>query len=479
MEVLCKEKEMAMKNKELDEYELARLSGCYLQREVYGQLVKWKKEKARDHVACFLRGARRSGKSVLALQLAHEEYRSFIKVSFDRATDAVKELFVNGLLDLDTFYDSLMVAYDTVLHEGESLLILDEVQLWKPARQAIKTLLLDGRYDILETGSLATIVKSDEKEEKYLLPSEELTIDVHPLSFREFLLNDGQEAAVRLIESSLRSNKPFGAGYRAIYRKFREYMIVGGMPKPLRTYLLTHDFEKAEEEKRSILSLYRDDVSTQKKVNPAFALSVLDSVPSELSHHDSRFRLSHLSSSARLRDYAAPMKWLSDAGILSFAYPVEDPSPLPLLTIRPDEFKAYLLDTGLLYSLTYLSLKQDELFFKRLLLDTLHVNEGMFAENYAAQALSCCGSKVCYYVKRDERTFKTILEVDFLMLEGTKITPIEVKSSDDYSHRSLTKFKNTFQKLVNQGILLYDGDIATRDGVRYYPLFVFEWLLRS
>lgn len=465
--------------KELDEYEIAMQSGCYLQRDVYEKLSRWKKERARNHVACFLRGARRTGKSVLALQLAHQEYKSFIKVSFDRASPEVKDLFVHNLGDLNDFYDRLMVAYDQVLYPGESLLILDEIQLYKPARQAIKTLLLDGRYDILETGSLASIVKSSNEEEPYLLPSEEDTIDVGPLGFREFLLNKHQDAALRLLDSAMDKRKPIGAAYGAINRLFREYLIVGGMPKALQTYLLTNDFGKAEEEKRSILSLYRADILAQKKVQPAYALSVLDLIPSELSQYDSRFRLSHINQNARLREYTAPLQWLSDAGIATISYPVTDPSPLPLLTLNPSEFKVYLLDTGLLYSLSYLAVTQDPLFFKRLLSDTLHVNEGMFAENYVAQALSHCGSKVCYYVKREKVTYKTVMQIDFLFIENAKITPVEVKSSEDYSHSSLIKFKSTFQKVVNDGVILYDGDIKEKDGIRYYPLFLTEWLIRA
>lgn len=464
-----------MKN-ELDEYELALQSGLYLHRDCYEELLAWKNKRARNHVACFLKGARRVGKSVVALELAHKEYRSFIKISFDKASPKIKDLFIDSLESLDYFYDQLMVNYDTVLYPGESLIILDEIQLYKPARQAIKTLLLDGRYDILETGSLASVVKSNDEEENYLLPSEEDTIEVHPLTFSEFLKNDNQEVAFQLLSDCAKNNKPLFAAYRNIYRKFREYLIVGGMPKPLRTYLLTKDFQSVELEKQSIISLYKDDLAKQKKVNSAYALSILELIPSELSHHDSRFRYSHISSSAREREYDAPMRWLADADIVNLSYPVNEPSPLPLLTLNPSEFKAYLIDTGLLYSLTYSTVKHDDLFYKRLLLDTLHVNEGMFVENYAAQSLRSKSNKLCYYVKRDNKTYKTLMEIDFLCMKNEKITPLEIKSSDDYSHKSLISFKNAFQSLVNNGIVLYDGDIKREGDIYYYPVFLLDWL---
>ena len=461
---------------ELDEYELALENGFYLQRDCYEDLLNWKNNRARKHVACFLKGARRVGKSVIALELAHKEYRSFIKISFDKASPMIKNLFVDSLEDLDYFYDQLMVSYNKVLYPGESLIILDEIQLYKPARQAIKTLLLDGRYDILETGSLASVVKSSDEDDDYLLPSEEDTIEVCPLSFSEFLKNDKQDTAIQLLYDCAKKNKPLQAAYKNIYRKFREYLIVGGMPKPLSTYLESRDFQSVELEKQSIISLYKDDLSKQKRVNPVYSLSILELIPSELSHHDSRFRYSHINGNARERDYDAPMKWLADADIINLSYPVNEPSPLPLLTINPSEFKAYLIDTGLLYSLTYSTVNHDELFYKRLLLDTLHINEGMFVENYVAQALKRNGNKLCYYVKRDKQTYKTIIEIDFLCLKDEKITPIEAKSAGDYSHNSLLKFKNTFKSLVNSGIVLYDGDIKREDDIYYYPLFLLDWL---
>lgn len=460
----------------LDEYEVALESGLYLERDCYSSLLFWKNNRARKHVACFLRGARRVGKSVLALELAHKEYRSFIKISFDKASPLIKNLFVESLDDLDYFYDQIMVAYGKSLYPGESLLILDEIQLFKPARQAIKTLLLDGRYDILETGSLASVVKASEEEENYLLPSEEDTIEVHPLSFKEFLKNDKQEAMIKFLSDCARKKKPLNAAYKSIYRKFREYLLVGGMPKPLTTYLETKDFGEAEREKQAIISLYKDDLTKQKRVNSGYALSILELIPTELSHHDSRFRYSHINEDARERNYAAPMQWLNHADIIHLSYPIHEPSPLPLLTLNPTEFKAYLLDTGLLYSLTYSNVTHTELFYKRLLLDTLHVNEGMFIENYVAQGLSFKGNKVCYYVERDKKTYKTIMEIDFLCLRDEKITPIEVKSSDDYSHRSLIKFKKKFQSMVNEGVILYDGDIKAEDGVFYYPVFMLDWI---
>ncbi len=458
-----------------DEYELAVEKGCYIERDCYSKLLDWKKRKARNHKALFIRGARRVGKSVLALELAHKEYRSFIKISFDRANDDLKNLFVNELNDLEYFYSVLETAFSTKLYVGESLIILDEIQLFKPARQAIKTLLLDGRYDIIETGSLASIVKSND-EEDYLLPSEETKIDVNPVSFSEYLKACDDKLSLELMDKCFEMKKPLGAAYRKIYAKFREYLFAGGMPAPLSTYIKTKSLTEAEETKREIIELYRDDFAKQKNKNPIYVASIFDMIPSELSNHDKRFKYTHINRQARERDYNGAFNWLVKAYIVNPCYNSTDPSVLPTLTMNGFDFKAYFIDTGLLYTLSFMDTEQDELFYKSLIFEKLHLNEGMFAENYVAQALKNNGKRLFYYEKRDAATHKTVMEVDFLTVQNKKITPLEVKSGDDITTRSLAKFKNAFTNRVNNGIVLYDGDLKIEDDVLYLPLFMIDYL---
>ena len=431
--------------------------------------------KARNHNALFIRGARRVGKSVLALELAHKEYKSFIKISFDRANEDLKNLFVNELNDLDYFYSVLETTFSKKLFEGESLIILDEIQLFKPARQAIKTLLLDGRYDIIETGSLASIVKSN-YDEDYLLTSEETKIDVNPISFFEYLKACGDDLSLELMNTCFLKKKPLGAAYRKIYLKFREYLFVGGMPAPLSTYLKTKSLIEVEEIKREIIELYRDDFAKQKNENPIYVASIFDMIPSELSNHDKRFKYTHINSQAREREYNGAFNWLVKAYIVNPCYNSTDPSVLPTLTMNGFDFKAYLIDTGLLYTLSFMDTDQDEFFYKSLILDKLHLNEGMFAENYISQALKNNGKKLFYYEKRDENTHRTIIEIDFLTIQNRKITPLEVKSGDNITLKSLKKFKETFKNTVNNGIVLYDGDIKIVDDILYLPLFLIDYL---
>ena len=458
-----------------DEYELALENGSYIERDAYDKLLNWKRNKARKHNGLFIRGARRVGKSVLALELAHKEYKSFIKISFDNANDDIKRLFVDDLQDLNYFYSMLEIAFSTKLYENESLIILDEIQLYKPARQALKTLLLDGRYDFIETGSLASIVKFD-PDEDYLLPSEETKIDLGPITFMEYLRAIGDDDSIEFIRNCYEENKPLGVAYRNIYRKFREYMFVGGMPAPLSTYITTNSFIEAEEIKREIIVLYRDDFNKQKNENPIYVSSIFDMIPSELSNHDKRFTYSHINSNAREREYNGPFSWLIKAYIVNACYNSNDPSILPSLTMVGTDFKAYLLDTGLLYTLSFMDIELDEMFYKFLVLDKLHLNEGMFAENYVAQILKTKGKKLFYYEKKDKKTYKTIMEIDFLTIINRKITPLEVKSGDNISVKSLQKFKETFSERTNYGVVLYDGDIKTVDNILYLPIFMIEMM---
>ena len=467
-------------NEQFDEYELALQYGFYVEREVYAKLLKWKNEDAREHKCLFLRGARRVGKSCLALELAHKEYKSFIKVSFDKASTDIKNLFVNSLENLDDFYDQLSIAYRKKLYPGESLIILDEIQLFKPARQAIKTLLLDGRYDILETGSLASIVKKGKNEEHYLLPSEEIKVDVLPITFREYLRAAGKEDVINFIGKTVREHKSFQAAYRAINHDFREYLFVGGMPKAVATYLKTKDLVKVETEKRGILDLYYDDFSTQENVSPLYLTNIFNLIPSELSNHDKRFKLSHIDSQARIREYGTAFTWLKDAYIANLCFNSTDPSVVPLLNADGNDLKAYFIDTGLLYSLSFMKVEQDELFYKSLILDKLHINEGMFMENYVAQVLKTKGYKdLFFYEKRDPKTYKPLMEIDFMAIMNRKVCPLEVKSAEEKDIASLLKFKQKFDGKVYQGMVIYDGDYKVQNNIPFVPIFALDWYLEQ
>ena len=437
-------------------------------RKVYAKMLEWKNEFAPNY-ALFLKGARRVGKSTLAVKLGKEEYKTYIEIRFDKAPDDIKDLFVNSLEDLDSFFNKLQVFYKTRLYPGKSLIILDEIQLFPQARQALKTLLEDKRYDYIETGSLASITK---KSKQRLIPSEEYIVEVLPMDFEEFLWALDDNITIDLIKEHYSKVKPLGKIGKNIMHTFREYLLVGGMPQAVVKYVETKDFGKVDFVKQTILSLYENDIDSQNEENSTYIKNIFMHIPSELSKHDKQFVFSHIDG-ARRREYSGPMKWLNEAMIVNVAENVNDPSvAFNLSTIDPS-FKCYIGDTGLLVSLAYKNKDylENEL-YSAILFDKLHINEGMIIENVVCQSLKANGHNIYFYKKIDKATKKTVMEIDFLIRQGNKVCPIEVKSSDNYTTKSLQIFKKTFSNKIGTLYVLHNGDVKREENIIYLPYYM-------
>ena len=419
-----------------------------------------------------MKGARRVGKTTIAEELGKNEYKSFVTINFQSANDTVRDLFVNSLLDLDYFFNVIQMQYGVKLYKRNSLIILDEIQLYPLARQALKTLLADGRYDYIETGSLAGIKKKTESSE-ILIPSEEYALELFPLDFEEFLRATGDEFTFPIIKSSYENTKPLGKLHKDIFRKFREYMCVGGMPQAVVKYIRTKDFEKVDFAKKEILALYRNDIKSQKEESSTYLGNILDNIPSELSKHEkSGFTLSHVDKNARYREYRGPLSWLSEAMIVNLARNVTDPSPALTLSMDSERFKCYLLDTGLLINLSFGDgTFMDNEFYKAILTDRLHINEGMFVENIVAQCLRSNGHKILFYIEYNNKG-KPVMEIDFLIRKDKKVIPIEVKSGRELAAKSLRNFKTKFSDKVGLQYVLYDGDVKREDEVIFLPYYM-------
>jgi len=438
-------------------------------RKVYDKMLDWKKTKAPNY-ALFLKGARRVGKSTLANKIGREEYRSYIEIRFDKAPDEIKDLFVNSLEDLDTFFNKLQIFYGKRLYVRESLIILDEIQLFPLARQALKTLLDDKRYDYIETGSLASIKK---RSKTILIPSEEYHLNVYPLDFEEYLWAIGDEITFNVVKNHFDKLKPLGSINKKIMNLFREYMLVGGMPQAVDKYIQTKDFGEVDFVKQGILNLYEADVDSQEEENPTYVKNVFFHIPSELSKHDKRYNVSHVDPNARLREYKGPINWLDEAMIINIAENVNDPSAAFNLSTIDPSFKCYMGDTGLLISLAYKN--QDYLsneLYKAILFDKLHVNEGMIIENIVSQSLVSKGDKLYYYKKVDKEKKQVTMEIDFLIRRENKVIPIEVKSSSAKSIVSLKKFKVAFSNKIGLQYVLYNGDIKREEETIYLPYYM-------
>ena len=445
------------------------MSEILFSRKIYSEMLKWKKEYAPAY-ALFLKGARRVGKTTLAEKLGAEEYKTYILISFDKVSDDIKKLFLSSLDDLEYFFNVLQLNFKTKLYEHESLIILDEIQLFPEARQALKTLLKDSRYHYLETGSLAIIKK---KGRDILIPSEEYPLDVLPLDFEEFLWATDDYITMDLIRTHYENKKEFKEMYNVIKKSFREYMLVGGMPQAVLEYIKSKDLSKVDFIKQRILDLYESDMVEQKEENSIYVKSFFDRIPSELSKHDKKYILTHVSPNARFRDYGGPIEWLDQAMIINIANSITDPNVALNLSVVDASFKCYMMDTGLLISLAYRdgNLLDNEL-YKAILLDKLHINEGMIVENMVAQALRYNKHNMCYYKKVDKESKRTVIDVDFLIRKNNKVLPIEVKSSRRTTIKSLKAFRKMFPKKLGEAYVLYDGDIKIEDDVVYLPYFM-------
>jgi len=428
----------------------------YFKRKVYDNMVFWKENAAPDY-ALFLKGARRTGKSTLAERFGCENYKSYILIRFDKASPLIKSLFTDSLDDLDNFFNVLQVVYKKKLYKRESLIILDEIQLFPLARQALKTLLEDGRYDYIETGSLATVQK---RNLEILIPSEEYPINVNPMDFEEFLWAIGDEFTMDIIKEHFLSKKEFGTQLlHSIMKRYREYMCVGGMPQAINAYIETKDFGKVDFVKQGILNLYSSDMESQQEQNSDHAINFFNRIPSELSKHDKRYVVSHIDKNARVRDFGGAIKWLDDARIINIAQKVTELSVAFNLSADDSSFKCYLSDTGLLVSLAYKDRPylENEL-YGSILADKLQVNEGMLIENLVAQSLAANGHQV-YFYKKEDKSEKKVYEVDFVIREKNRIKLVEVKSSGSKCIKSLKKAKEAYGKTISEMIVLHSGEI--------------------
>ena len=266
-----------------------------LKRKIYDELLEWK-NVSNGSSAMLIEGARRTGKSFIAEQFAKCEYDSYILIDFSKAPRQVKEWFDLYMEDLDTLLMNIQLHYKKRLTPRRSVIIFDEVQDCPRARAAIKHLVKDGRFDYLETGSLISIKRN---VKNILIPSEEDSVAMYPMDFEEFLWAMGDEMLMPYIRQQFERKLPLGDFHRRAMDMFRLYMIVGGMPQAVQTYIETHDFEKVDYVKRQILRLYRNDIKKYAEGAETRVTAIYDELPSQLQKHEKKFRLSALKEEAR------------------------------------------------------------------------------------------------------------------------------------------------------------------------------------
>lgn len=445
-----------------------------MKRKIYSQLVEWKQTE-NGKSALLIEGARRIGKSYIVEEFARNEYDSYILIDFNHADAEVIAFFENYATRLDLLFQMLSLHYNVQLKKRKSLIIFDEVQQYPPARALIKYLVADGRYDYIETGSLISIHKN---VKNIVIPSEEQRLPMYPMDFEEFLWAMGNEMLMPFICDCYAKKMPLGSIHRKVMDMFRLYMLLGGMPQVIQTYVDTKDFRQTEKVKQNIIALYRDDIQKYATGAEAKAAAVFEAIPSQLQKQGTRFMLADLNENARYTSYASSFFWLRDSRIVNICYNSFAPNIGLGMNTERTTLKCYMADTGL-----FLSLAFDEQgnmpaeVYERILHGKLEVNLGYVMENVVAQMLVAAGHKLYYFYQYDDLDSANTMEVDFLISKPAitsrkNIWPIEVKSTPRYSLSSLNKCLNKFGQYVTNPIVLHTKDLEIKDGITYLPLYM-------
>ena len=439
-------------------------------RKIYDRLLEWKKE-SNGKTALLIEGPRRVGKSTIVKEFARKEYESYILVDFFRASNDTKALF-DDLSDLNYIFLQLQLTYHSSLKERKSVIVFDEVQLCPKARQAIKALVEDGRYDYIETGSLISIHKN---VKDILIPSEERKIQMYPMDFEEFRWALGDDVTVPMLRELYISGKPLGqAAHRRIMRDYRLYMLVGGMPQAVDSYIQSNDFSKVDKIKRDILKLYEDDFY---KVDPTGKLSSLfDAIPAQLNSNASRYQVSSVLSGNRANDILEEIAELKDSGTVLVSYHANDPGVGMAQNKDLTRFKLFTSDTGLFVTLIFKDKSfTDNDIYSRLLNGKLQTNLGYLYENMLAQTLVSSGHELYYHTFPNEAS-KHNYEIDFLIADKRKISPIEVKSSGYKTHSSLDAFSEKYSSKISRKLLAYTKDYKTEGNIVFIPIYMIQFI---
>ena len=448
------------------------------ERKIYQKLVEWKKQ-SNGSSALLIEGARRIGKSTVAETFGENEYKSYILIDFRVAPKNIKDNFYENLLPnkMNDFFNIIKTEYGKELYERNSLIIFDEVQKFPKAREAIKDLVKDGRYDYIETGSLISI---KENVKDIVIPSEEKKIHMYPMDFEEFLVAEGETQLLNYIKECAAEKKQLIDAFhkRASYC-FKEYLLVGGMPQSVEAYLKNNkSFAKSDEAKRGILDLYRDDISKASKKYKLKISRLFDNVPGFLSKHDKKIVLSSIDKEKTFSDYSDPLFWLNDSMICNLCYSCSDPNIGFALTKDDSSVKCYMGDTGLLVSLAF---SENEIvekeIYKSIIHDKLSINKGMLFENVIAQMLKAKENDLYFYTHYSTELHMNDIEIDFLLSNKSKtnlkVYPVEVKSSKNYTTSSYDAFKKRFGKRIETSYIIHPKQfVVDGNSVKLPPYLV-------
>lgn len=437
-------------------------------RKMYQKMLEWKHSE-QGGTALLIEGARRVGKSTLVNQFASKEYKTAIIIDFNLASEEVIGLFDN-LMDLNFIFFQLQRIYHVQLFDRQSVIVFDEVQRCPKARQAIKYLVADGRYDYIETGSLISIHLNTKD---ITIPSEERRLEMLPMDYEEFCWALGKDVTYSLLRTAFENCYPSVGAHRDSMRDLRLYMLIGGMPQAVDAYLTTNNLQVVDNIKRDILNLYAEDLI---KIDKSQQLSRLFmAIPAQLSKNSSRYAPTSVIEGITFDKVQELLHDLADSKTINIAYHANDPNVGFSLNADYKRFKIYLSDTGLFVTLVFGDKNFTEnVIYQKLLSDKLDANLGYIYENLVAQMLRATGSKLFYYTFPKDNRHN--YEIDFLLSRGNKICPIEVKSSRYHSHTSLDVFCDKFSNRVGQRYIIHTNDLEKDGQILCLPIYMTEFI---
>lgn len=443
-------------------------------RKCYQKLLDWKK-RSNGQTAIMIDGARRVGKTCLVENFIKNEYRSSVIVDFSKADPRITDAIANNPSDLDAFFNTLSLVLKTRLYKRESAIVFDEVQLFPQARQMIKHLVADGRFDYLETGSLISLRRN---VKDILIPSEEEHIDMNPMDFEEFCWAMGDEVTIPFIKERFDSlTSMTRALHEKVMERYRVYLLVGGMPQAVLAYLKDRDFGMADIAKREVLRVYRDDIGKYAEGYATKVRAIFDTLPEQLSRKEKKYKLSSIKKEARFREYEDAFVWLDEARVVNPCFNSTEPTVGLGLSQDHTTQKLYMNDTGLLVTHAFNDGRYtDNDLYREIFLGNAYFNNGMIIENAVAQALRSTGRNLFFYSRADKETRKNEIEIDFLIRRNGKICPVEVKSGNYRSHSSLDKFRKKFGKRLGKSYILYTKDVMIKDDIIHLPVYMSMFL---
>ena len=428
-----------------------------LYRKAYDRLLEWKSQPKKK--ALCIMGARQIGKTTVIRQFGKDNYECFVEINFITNTDAAK--IFEGNLDANTIITNLTAYTRKPMVPGKTLVLLDEIQACPEARTAIKFLVEDGRFDYIESGSLLGVKYKEVRS--YPVGFEEL-YQMYPMDLEEYLWANGvQKSTIQYLKNCYENGTPVtDAIHQTMNKLFYSYIVVGGMPDVVQTYVDTHDIARVITRQNEILELYRLDIAQYAQDNEKIKVrAIFDSIPSQLNDKKRRFILTALDPNGRQLRYVDSFNWLADAGVALPCYNVVEPQTPLRLNEKHNLFKLFMGDTGLLCAACMENVQFG------ILNGDLQINMGSILENMMAQQLKANGFHLNYFDSKKSG------EIDFVIQNGLGIELLEIKSGNDFKkHSALDRVRRIEGWKFNRSMVFCKGNIEIEDDVQYYPWYM-------